>query len=385
MQNKYWERPILLYLLTYQHRIEHFTKRYKYPSDIYSHFIKMHLGIQNKYIIFLHILLSPFRIFVVLFYFTFKFFKTLGIYICRSKKIFEGKELYLLFDTLIIDRSKGTNLFNQSKSWLLAPGIKKSEELKGKEEYTVFDFIKTSDIFFTYGCAILSFFILWRKYNYRLTIYHYCSFDFFLVYCSLNNLPEDVSIYFSTQIDRWALLFDQSKQINKILVQHGIESPQAFWRYRFSNIQTVYSISENEAQHLIHACFKSYPKNIFYIKPTLMLTRVHSAYGFNVLIISYSMVYLAQECKLIMELSKLDIGIYLKIHPTLDGSVFSPLRKQCSFEIVEGKVFPDVNAVISYSSTLAKEYEQMGKIVLYHTEEGVNSVIKKVEGLKNEN
>ena len=155
MQNKYWERPILLYLLTYQNRIEHFTKRYKYPSDIYSHFIKMHLGIQNKYIIFLHILLSPFRIFVVL---------------------FEGKELYLLFDTLIIDRSKGTNLFNQSKSWLLAPGIKKSEELKGKEEYTVFDFIKTSDIFFTYGCAILSFFILWRKYNYRLTIYHYCSF-----------------------------------------------------------------------------------------------------------------------------------------------------------------------------------------------------------------
>ena len=116
-----------------------------------------------------------------------------------------------------------------------------------------------------------------------------------------------------------------------------------------------------------------------------MLTRVHSAYGFNVLIISYSMVYLAQECKLIMELSKLDIGIYLKIHPTLDGSVFSPLRKQCSFEIVEGKFFPDVNAVISYSSTLAKEYEQMGKIVLYHTEEGVNSVIKKVEGLKNEN
>ena len=75
MQNKYWERPILLYLLTYQNRIEHFTKRYKYPSDIYSHFIKIHLDIQNKYIIFLHILLSPFRIFVVLFYFTFKFFK----------------------------------------------------------------------------------------------------------------------------------------------------------------------------------------------------------------------------------------------------------------------------------------------------------------------
>lgn len=97
MQNKYWERPILLYLLTYQNRIEHFTKRYKYPSDIYSHFIKMHLGIQNKYIIFLHILLSPFRIFVVLFYFTFKFFKTLGIYIYADLKKYLKEKNYIFY------------------------------------------------------------------------------------------------------------------------------------------------------------------------------------------------------------------------------------------------------------------------------------------------
>lgn len=375
-------QAILLYLLGYQNRIEQLSHNKRYPDRIYNDFFEIHFGIHNKFLLYLHYLISPCRFFMLLLFFTFKFCYACYEYCCSKRKQLSDKELYLLFDTLLLERSRGANLFNKSRSWLLSPVLKKRVELEAKEQYTVFNFIKITDILRAYYYAIISFFVLCRKYCYKLTIYHYCCFDFFLVYRCLKYIPKDISIYFSTQVDRWAILFDKSHQINKILIQHGIESPSAYWKCRFSNVETVYAISEKEAQYLIHACFKIFPKEIFYMNSTLSLTKVESKYNKNVLIISYSADYFEQECQLIQKLSKLNVGIYIKIHPTLSGKVYSNLQKQYLFEIIEKQIFPDVDIVISYPSTLAKEYEQIGKKVLYHTVDNIDIVIQNIINLE---
>lgn len=385
MKNKSLNEAILLYLLTYQNAVELLRIEHYYKTGIYGNFINIHFGIRSKILLFLHLLVSPFRILFLFVFFTGKLIFALAVLFFRNRKKFNDKELFLLFNTLIIEKSKGADLFARSKSWLLAPYYKKRVELYDKNQYTVYDFIKIADIVFAYKCAVFSFFPLWRKYCYELTIYHYCSFDFFLVYKSLEHIPSDVTIFFSTQIDRWSLLFDRSKQVNKILIQHGIEEPSAFWRCRFSHVDTVYAISEKEAPNLIHACFRIPPQNIYYVRPTLKLTDMNSKYKMNIMIISYSASYFVQECELIQSLSNLKVGIYVKLHPTLKGNVFSALLKQYSFRIIEDQTFPDVDIIVSYNSTLAKEYEQLGKKILYHTEMGVDAVIEKIRKLKNEN
>lgn len=385
MENKSFNKAILLYLLTYQNKVEQLKQWNYYSAGIYGNFLEVHFGIRNKILLFLHLIVSPFRSLFLSVFFTGKLIFALATLIFRHRKKFNDNQLFLLFNTLIIEKSKGADLFTQSKSWLLAPYYKRRNELTGKEQYTMYDFIKIADVMFAYKCAIFSFFPLCRKYCYELTIFHYCSFDFFLVYKSLEHIPSDVTIFFSTQMDRWSLLFDRSKQVNKILIQHGLEEPSDQWRCRFSHVETVYAISENEARHLLHACFKILPKYIHYIRPTLNLTKINLGNKMNILIVSHTATYFVQECKLIQGLSDLDVGIYVKLHPTLKGNMFSSLQKQYSFRIIENQTFPDVDIVVSYNSTLAREYEQLGKKVLYHTEMGVDAVIEKIRKLKDEN
>ena len=86
-----------------------------------------------------------------------------------------------------------------------------------------------------------------------------------------------------------------------------------------------------------------------------------------ILIIAYFDLFYEKERKLISLLQNRAVKIYLKNHPLFPASVYSDLKKEYDFILLDGPIFPKVDYVFSYSSTLALEYENLGaKVILYN-------------------
>lgn len=363
------KKAILKYLISYENDRQYMIENGVCGNNIYLYLLKVHQITENKILVKLHFVLSFFRFLFVVIYILFVFFRLLYYVLFYPKKSFVDDSIYIPIERLLILRSKNSGLFKEANCWLFFSRSKDSMELDrdNKNVYMIYDFISLWDVLCSLFLLLISFFVLWNKFGYNYTIFHYNAFLFFVFERCLNNIPTETTLYFSNQVDRWIVLLDKSKQSKKVLIQHGLSLFDIPRRYRFSNVETLYAFNEENVYSLLKSFFRKSPKNTcLFSDCKLNLFSVKNK--FSILIISYSPFYLAQEEMLIKCFCNQGLSVYVKIHPNLKGDVFNLLLKKYSFNLIEDDKFPDVDVVVSYKSTLALEYELLGKKVLYHTD-----------------
>lgn len=222
-------------------------------------------------------------------------------------------------------------------------------------------------------------------------------YKWFLYYFAANTIPSTSTIYFCNQKDRWSLLADALPHNSKVLIQHGTEllihpSPSILgcslhiqnidsWvmnmPYKLSSISKVYSFTEKEGIGIKCSILDCNPEFVC-SGYGLSLSHIESVMP-KVLIISLSSVYAEREESIVNMLSKYNITIIVKNHPTQNPEVYYKLGDKYHFIFINEMIFPDADLVISYDSTLALEYQSLGIDVIYHVDMSNDELARYVE------
>ena len=303
--------------------------------------------------------------------------------VIRKKKI--SDKLYLSYAILLKKRVEVAGLYSSSVDWLYPLFIPTSmEKVTDKTIHNVFEYINLFDVLKSYIYSIITIIFSIRFLRFKYLFRNYVCFEYFLTAAFLRRLPNDIEISFANQIDRWAILFDHAPQKNKVLFQHGIEMPEADWPVKLRNINQLYALSKNEANLLIKATLSVKPiVNI--LPPTIKLTDCEMNGKSNVLIVGYPAYALFdKERALIVGIDLNKANLFLKIHPgAQDISKYQNLQKDFNYTLITNDVFPNVDIVVSYRSTLAVEYEVYNKRVLFYNHYSIEEICNIINKINN--
>lgn len=316
------------------------------------------LGFYSDGVIKIVGLFSP-LIFILLilcsfFYYLCCFFKAIIRYsFTEFKKRSQGEisgPVFLCYTPLLEQRLKATDIDLKDARWIIGPGIKlSSSEGKIIEELGNTNFMQTAEIYV--NCLkVLWDYILSHKSLYPI----HKAWSFYEQKELLLNKLKDADLFFSNQCDRWALLFDELPAKTLTLVQHGITfSTPLPWRLK--NIHTLYTFSERAAKEICLSTIDGQP-DIRVMSPTISLTDISSE-SVSILLISH-INYFSIEKNIIQEICSLpNVEVFVKKHPTLTNySCYNDLQKEYGFHLIVDTLYPRVDYVVSYFSTLAYEY-----------------------------
>lgn len=306
-----------------------------------------------------------------------------------------GKALIIkkkpLSDTLYFDncplfksRTVSANKYEESVDWIYSFDVDKKDWDLTKRCHSLFEFVGVWNVIQAYWLSVMAILGAQAKLKFNYVFRTYNSFEFFLTYFVLKNIPKETTLCFCNQMDRWAILFDNAPQINRILFQHGIEMPSADWPVKFEHTDTVYVLSKEESELLFKASFKKRPQHVYIMNPTMELTEINDDH-FTVLIVGFpSYGLFDNELALVKALTSEGIKVYLKPHPGKeDFTRYMILEKEyplCS--IILEKVFPNVDVVCSYRSTLAIEYQAHNKFVMMYDDYSVDEMIETIRDIQ---
>lgn len=242
--------------------------------------------------------------------------------------------------------------------------------------YNIYNFLSMRDLISSFMFSCYSPGYLRRIESNRAQLLQtYTSYSWFVTWFALNNLQPS-EIWFGNHFDRWAILIDHIKSKNT-LVQHGIEDGSFSPPIKLNSVKTLYAFNADQVlffdQKIITSKF-----SIEYFKPTIVVQKLSLSVP-SVLIIGNQSLYFKKEKSFIAGLQHLEVKVFLKPHPRQSTEAYKKLRGEFEFELLtEPYYFPDVNYVISYKSTLALEYELIGKNVFYHTDISTEEIISNI-------
>lgn len=293
---------------------------------------------------------------------------------------------YLYIDNcpLLKKRTIAAGVYDKSVDWIYSFLVDENAKDKSKTIHTYFEYLSMFDVLRAYLLAVLATFLSLRITKFKYLMRNYSAFEYCLTYIYLQKIPRTTTICFCNQMDKWALLFDNST-LNKILFQHGIETPSANWPHKLKNIETVYVLSLPEAECLFKASFERKPSNIYVMNPTINLTAVDTT-KYNILIVGFpGYGFFDKESIVVETFSQAPYCVYLKPHPGKeDMTKYKELadahKNYC--KLILDQTFPDVNIVVSYRSTLAVEYQAYNKRVLLYNEYSIDEIIKIIKELQ---
>lgn len=271
------------------------------------------------------------------------------------------KRLYLNYAHLLKDRCKSAGLFEESEYWLKEPFTNVSTKgLENKTVVSVYDVLKNVDFFRAYRLSVSAILYVARHNPNRYIRRSYTAFEFYLTYNAISKFPVKTELVFANHIDRWAIVFDACPQTKKILVQHGIETKTANWPVKLNTVTTLYAFNEELGLDVTRALLTHEPEYKF-MKPTIGLIDDEEDKNFKVLIVCHPAAMRDREEYLISHLQEPYITVYAKTHYTTpDLSFYEELTKRYNYHLITNKMFPKVNTLISYRSTLVSEYEICG-------------------------
>ncbi|MCI6213147.1 hypothetical protein [Bacteroides heparinolyticus] len=310
-----------------------------------------------------------------------QFFRALSL-VRTSQHVEVGQinRLFLNFAHLLISRIKAAEIFESSTYWLEKPF--KDVSCKGLEDkvlLTVFEVLTISDVFYALKSSILA-----TLYVAIHNPYHYVrnsstSFEFYLTFKAIQRFPHQAELIFGNHIDRWAILFDSCPQQEKTLIMHGIETKKADWPVKLKTVTKVYAFNEELGKDLKKALLSCNP--VFcYMKPTINLVDDVDDHNFKVLIVCHPASMRDREKYLISHLQLDNITVYAKTHYTTpDVSFYEDLTKKYNFRLITYQLFPKVNILISYRSTLVSEYEICGIPTLMYYDYTLEELVEQIK------
>lgn len=295
--------------------------------------------------------------------------------------------LYMVNSPIFVDRVKAAGKYEESIDWMYSIDVDKKHWDVDKRCHSIFEYVSLWNVMWAYVLSIITIIGAQTKLKFRYVFRTFNSFDFFLTYYVLKNIPKETTICFCNQMDRWAILFDNAPQKNKILFQHGIEAPSADWPVKLKYTDTAYVLSMEESELLFKSVFKVKPMNVYLMKPTIELTKMNDDDKFKVLIVGFPGYLMFEKEKAVVNaLANENTIVYLKPHPGKeDMTKYINLEneyRQC--KIIREKLFPDVDVVVSYRSTLAVEYQLYKKTVLFYSDYSVEKIIERIKELRSQ-
>jgi hypothetical protein len=211
----------------------------------------------------------------------------------------------------------------------------------------------------------------------------YVLFEYFMLCIGLEKLKHEgmVSYWYSNHYDRWSVLLDGVGK-NNVLMQHGFVNEKFKLPYRLKNVKKLYYIDKKSIN-----IFKN---NIIYFRDDMEVIQLENTLKLQSIKNKKKAIFLISrhaqlgfDIELIELLKKLDIIIFINHHPLFDNK---PYRK--AFDglmwcvlIEDNEYYPDVDIVISGHSTLAVEYELLGKDIIWIPEESKESIFEKLKHL----
>lgn len=279
------------------------------------------------------------------------------------------KRLYLNYAHLLKDRCKSAGIFEESEYWLKEPFTNVSTKgLEDKIVVTVYDVLKNIDLFKAYWLAVCAIFYVAKHNPNRYIRRSYTAFEFYLTYYAIKMFPVETELVFANHIDRWAMVFDACPQTKKTLVQHGIETKTANWPVKLNTVTTLYAFNEELGHDVTRALLTREPEYKF-MKPTIELVDDEEDKNYKVLIVCHPAAMRDREEYLISHLQEANITVYAKTHyTTTDLTFYEDLAKRYNYHLITTKMFPKVNTLISYRSTLVSEYEICGVPALMYAD-----------------
>jgi len=281
--------------------------------------------------------------------------------------------------------------------WLLNSTIKKADfVIQSDYAISIKQVLKPKDILNSFWDSFLTPFIIWKKFGHYYLLVSLNSFNWYTYFYAASKIPFDSELFFLDHKDRWALLEDKVLVRKKSLIQHGKEAAVTpknrvvvadgvychDMPYKFKTIDTVYCFSEKEYIALTHSIISNTPQKVI-IGFDFKTTPVETS-AFSVLIIGNQELFANVEEQIIAGLQDKEVVLYVKGHPTQSNVFYQQLLTKYYFHLIKGSEFPMVNMVVSYSSTLALEYESVGVEVLYHTVLSLDKIINIIESRRNE-
>jgi hypothetical protein len=214
----------------------------------------------------------------------------------------------------------------------------------------------------------------------------YVLFEYFMLYIGLKKLKKEniTSYWYSNHYDRWSVLLDSIGK-NNVPLQHGFVNDRFELPYKLKNIKTLYHIDKNSVEIFKNNIIDNNSNiDTIQLKNTLKLQPVDNK-DKSIFLISRP-AQLEFDIELIKILNELDIVSYIKPHPLFDKNPYRKafaLNDKCIL-IEDNGYYPDVDIVLSGYSTLAIEYELLGKKIIWIPKENLKTVkekiIKHIEG-----
>lgn len=195
----------------------------------------------------------------------------------------------------------------------------------------------------------------------------YTSYKWFLCYLTMQEYRIG-EIWFGNHYDRWAVLFDNLDIRKKNLVQHGIENGLEVMT-KLKTVNKVFFIDNTQIPYFTHKIIVS-EFEVDFLEIGLCLKKILPEDKFKVLIIGNVSLCQSEEDYIISRLGKISsIALAVKPHPILSMKLYDNLLQNNQFTLLKEKNdFPDVDIVVSYPSTLAIEYSQLEKTILYYSD-----------------
>lgn len=270
----------------------------------------------------------------------------------HARKKFDGERLFLLHELRLYTISKRCGLLKNDDVWYRSP----VDIFTIPETFTtleIYDFVNVRDILISAYQAILLHLRTVKELGYDKYFLSYNAYLWCLNDLALRKLPNNTELIYCNIYDRFAVLFDNLPQKNKVLVQHGSmfmhhklinESPYYDYitdhnfyvpsgYYRQSPTK-VYCFTEDDEVALRSSVIKGESKFVYIgydFHPTLKTEKK------SVLIVGNYNMYADVERSVIERLQDLDINVYLKAHPNLPDSLYEDMIKQFKFFLSKEK------------------------------------------------
>lgn len=278
--------------------------------------------------------------------------------------------LYVSNGPMLKKRTISAKMYEQSVDWIYNFQISKEEKDAQKTVHSIFEYLSAFDVIVSYFQAVSATICSIKVSKLKYVMRNYSSFEYCMTYHYLRNIPHNMTIGFCNQIDKWALLYDNAP-LNKILFQHGIEMPTSNWPHKMKSVDTVFVLSMEESENLFRAAFERRPSRICVMDPTITLSPVDKS-KYTILIVGFpGYRFFDKEEYIVKSFDKSPYLVYLKPHPGKEDmsryiSLVESHSNSC--KLILDQMFPDVDIVISYRSTLAIEYQAYNKKVLLYSD-----------------
>lgn len=242
------------------------------------------------------------------------------------------------------------------------PFIKNSYK---ENEIDLLSCVSFRDIAHSLLASLFTIWTLYRKYRKKDPLFRsYSSFEYYLTCCFVHNTENKNRFGFYNNYDRWAFLMCNTKY--SFYIQHGSLTEQ-LKLVKIGTPDVASFINEKQERIVKYVLLKGTPRivkyrrSICFTENEILLQNNKK----NVLLICWS-----QRIKREWEICALlhhDVNLYIKPHPgDSDNTDYRKMSEKFGCIIVPKSGYPKVDIVISYESTLADEYEDVGiRVIRY--------------------